>query len=79
MLQQQNEELRARIEQNTVITRFVLIFAICLSLKGDCRSELPKADIYFRRGKTYFLLKLYWCPDMLVLLKNPFYIRVCLL
>lgn len=38
MLQQQNEELRARIEQNTAITRYVVIFVICLSLKSDCSS-----------------------------------------
>lgn len=38
MLQHQNEELRARIEQNTVITRFVLVFAIYMSLKGVSRS-----------------------------------------
>jgi len=37
VLQQQNEELRARIEQNTVITRFAEILVLYLSLHRGCR------------------------------------------
>lgn len=61
MLQQQNEELRARIEQNTVITRFVLVFAICLSLEGlNC----PRLTL-ISEGE-----KLISSSALLVLLKN---------
>lgn len=55
VLQQQNEELRARIEHNTVITRFDEMLVLYLSLHRGCKFELPKAGIYFRKRRIKYV------------------------